>query len=64
MEESLSFVVTLEGGAPSVQLVVLEGYSQFRPYYGNSVWIAGFQVLVRSAQATGDYWIVNATRFA
>ena len=61
MEESLSFVVTLEGGAPSVQLVVLEGYSHPDRIMEIPFGLLDFRALVRSAQATGDYWIVNAT---
>ncbi|QTR48103.1 hypothetical protein J9253_09395 [Thiothrix litoralis] len=61
MEESLSFVVTLEGGAPSVQLVVLEGYSHPDRIMEIPFGLLDFRALVRSAQATGDYWIVNTT---
>ncbi|EIJ33750.1 hypothetical protein [Thiothrix nivea] len=61
MEESLSFVVTLEGGAPSVQLVVLEGYSHPNRIMEVPFGLLDFLALVRSAQATGDYWIVNTT---
>lgn len=61
MEESLSFVVTLEGGLPSVQLVVLEGYSHPNRIMEIPFGLLDFQALVRSAQATGDYWIVNTT---
>ncbi len=61
MEESLSFVVTLEGGQPSVQLVVLEGYRHPNRILEIPFGLLDFRALVRSAQATGDYWIVNAT---
>lgn len=61
MEESLSFVVTLEGGAPSVQLVVLEGYSHPNRIMEIPFGLLDFRALVRSAHATGDYWIVNTT---
>lgn len=61
MEESLSFVVTLEGGAPSVQLVVLEGYSHPDRIMEIPFGLLDFRALVRSAQTTGDYWIVNTT---
>lgn len=61
MEESLSFVVTLEGGSPSVQLVVLEGYSHPDRIMEIPFGLLDFRALVRSAQATGDYWIVNTT---
>ncbi|MEB4593294.1 hypothetical protein VSS37_20115 [Candidatus Thiothrix sp. Deng01] len=61
MEESLSFVVTLEGGLPSVQLVVLEGYSHPNHIMEIPFGLLDFRALVRSAQATGDYWIVNTT---
>jgi hypothetical protein len=61
MEESLSFVVTLEGGQPSVQLVVLEGYRHPSSILEIPFGLLDFRALVRSAQATGDYWIVNST---
>ena len=61
MEESLSFVVTLEGGAPSVQLVVLEGYSHPDHIMEIPFGLLDFRALVRSAQSGGDYWIVNTT---
>ncbi|MEN9501189.1 MAG: hypothetical protein RI964_474 [Pseudomonadota bacterium] len=61
MEESLSFVVTLEGGQPSVQLVVLEGYRHPSRILEIPFGLLDFRSLVRSAQATGDYWIVSAT---
>ena len=61
MEESLSFVVTLEGGQPSVQLVVLEGYRHPNRILEIPFGLLDFRALVRSAQSTGDYWIVNAT---
>lgn len=61
MEEALSFVVTLEGGAPSVQLVVLEGYNHPDRIMEIPFGLLDFRALVRSAQATGDYWIVNTT---
>ena len=61
MEESLSFVVTLEGGQPSVQLVVLEGYRHPNRILEIPFGLLDFRSLVRSAQATGDYWIVNTT---
>lgn len=61
MEESLSFVVTLEGGQPSVQLVVLEGYRHPSRIMEIPFGLLDFLALVRSAQATGDYWIVNST---
>ena len=61
MEESLSFVVTLEGGQPSVQLVVLEGYRHPSNILEIPFGLLDFRSLVRSAQATGDYWIVNST---
>lgn len=61
MEESLSFVVTLEGGSPAVQLVVLEGYNHPNRIMEIPFGLLGFRALVRSAQATGEYWIVNST---
>jgi hypothetical protein len=61
MEESLSFVVTLEGGQPSVQLVVLEGYRHPSRIMEIPFGLLDFHALVRSAHATGDYWIVNST---
>lgn len=61
MEESLSFVVTFEGGQPSVQLVVREGYSHPDRILEIPFGLLDFAALVRSAQATGDYWIVNTT---
>ena len=61
MEESLSFTVTLEGGQPSVQLVVLEGYRHPSSIMEIPFGLLDFRALVRSAQATGDYWIVNTT---
>lgn len=61
MEESLSFVITLEGGQPSVQLVVLEGYYHPDRILEIPFGLLDFRALVRSAQATGDYWIVNTT---
>ncbi len=62
MEESLSFVVTLEGGQPSVQLVVLEGYRHPNQILEIPFGLLDFRALVRSAQATGDYWIVNTAK--
>ena len=59
--KSLSFVVTLEGGQPSVQLVVLEGYRHPSNILEIPFGLLDFRSLVRSAQATGDYWIVNST---
>ncbi|HRJ51653.1 MAG TPA: hypothetical protein PLE99_02710 [Candidatus Thiothrix moscowensis] len=61
MEESLSFAVTFEGGQPSVQLVVLEGYRHPDRILEIPLGLLDFRALVRSAQATGDYWIVNTT---
>lgn len=61
MEESLSFVATFEGGQPSVQLVVLEGYRHPNRILEIPFGLLDFRALVRSAQATGDYWIVNTT---
>jgi hypothetical protein len=61
MEESLSFVVTFEGGQPFIQLVVLEGYLSQNRIMEIPFGLLDFQALVRSAQATGDYWIVNTT---
>lgn len=61
MEESLSFVVTFEGGQPSVQVVVLEGYRHPNRILEIPYGLLDFRALVRSAQATGDYWIVNTT---
>lgn len=61
MEESLSFVTTFEGGQPDVQLVVLEGYRHPNRILEIPFGLLDFRALVRSAQATGDYWIVNTT---
>ena len=61
MEESLSFVVTFEGGQPFIQLVVLEGYLSQNRIMEIPFGLLDFQALVRSAQVTGDYWIVNTT---
>lgn len=61
MEESLSFTITLEGGQPSVQLVVLEGYRHPSSIMEIPFGLLDFRALVRSAQTSGDYWIVNTT---
>lgn len=44
-----------------MQLVVLEGYSHPDRIMEIPFGLLDFRALVRSAQATGDYWIVNTT---
>ncbi len=61
MDQSLSITLVLEGGLPSLYLSVQDNYSSPAQIFNVPLEFVDFSLLVGSAQATGDYWMVTAS---
>ena len=61
MDQSLSITLILEGGLPSISLSVQDNYSSPAQIFNVPLEFVDIGLLVGSAQATGDYWMVTAS---
>ncbi|PID49621.1 MAG: hypothetical protein CR991_06270 [Proteobacteria bacterium] len=61
MDQSLSITLILEGGLPSLYLNIQDNYNSPAQVFSAPLELIDFNLLVDSAQTTGDYYFITAS---